>query len=78
MVTHRLRCVAAQLTNFIDATKRQKLEEAGWKLGTTQEFLGLSEIDVELIELKLALSNLLKESRARHQISQDALAKKMG
>jgi hypothetical protein len=62
----------------MDATKRQKLEEAGWKVGTTQEFLGLSEIDVELIELKLALSNLLKESRTRHQISQDALAKKMG
>ena len=35
--------------------KRKKLEAAGWAVGSVKEFLGLSEADAALIEMKLAL-----------------------
>ncbi len=41
-------------------TKVERLEKAGWKVGTPQEFLGLSEEETALIEMKLALARSLK------------------
>ena len=40
-------------------TKRAKLEAAGWAVGSVKEFLGLSEGDAALIEMKLALVSLV-------------------
>ena len=34
-------------------SKRVRLEAAGWTVGTVKEFLGLSEADAVLIEMKL-------------------------
>jgi DNA-binding XRE family transcriptional regulator len=61
----------------MDEIKRQKLEATGWKVGTVEEFLGLSTPETEPIELKLALSQRLKQLRANKQISQEELAKIM-
>ena len=61
----------------MDEIKRQKLEAAGWKVGTVEEFLELSTPETELIELKLALSQRLKQFRANKQLSQEELAKIM-
>ena len=44
-------------------SKRQKLEAAGWKVGSAADFLGLSKEEELLIEMKLALANKLKASR---------------
>jgi predicted XRE-type DNA-binding protein len=54
--------------------KRKALEADGWKVGTAQEFLRLSDEEAELIELKLALGRALKERRTRHRLSQAAVA----
>jgi len=36
-------------------SKRAKLEAAGWAVGSVKEFLGLSEAESALIDMKLAL-----------------------
>lgn len=61
----------------MDLAKRQRLEAAGWKVGTVEEFLELTPVESELIELKLALGRKLKEIRKSQNISQKELAKRM-
>ena len=56
------------------ASKRKKLEDAGWRVSTTAEFLGLSAEESAYIEMKLALSEALKEARAKEKLSQAQLA----
>ena len=58
-------------------SKRKKLEAAGWAVGSAQEFLGLSDADAALIELKLALSRSLRNQRQRRGVSQVELAKRL-
>ena len=57
------------------ASKRKKLEGAGWRVSDTDEFLGLSAEESAYIEMKLALSDTLKQERARKKLSQQELAK---
>ena len=54
--------------------KRRRLEAAGWKETTVQEFLNLSEADVQYIEMKLALSRLLRHVRERRRLTQTKAA----
>ena len=56
------------------AEKRRRLEAAGWKQTTIQEFLKLSEADVQYIEMKLALSRLLRVVRERRRLTQTKAA----
>ena len=58
-------------------TKKEKLENAGWKIGTAKDFLELSNEEVAYIELKLALSKYLKDSRIKKKLTQDQLAHKI-
>lgn len=57
------------------AAKRRKLEAKGWKIGSVEGFLDLSPEEVAYIELKLALSNSLKERRTKGKLSQVEVAK---
>jgi len=59
----------------VKASKRKKLEGAGWRVSDTDEFLGLSAEESAYIEMKLALSDTLKQERARKKLSQQELAK---
>ena len=59
-------------------TKKERLEKAGWKVGTAQEFLGLSDEESALIEMKLALARSLKKRRLASELTQDELAKQLG
>ena len=56
------------------AEKRRRLETAGWKQTTVQEFLKLSEADVQYIEMKLALSRRLRLVRERRRLTQTKAA----
>lgn len=58
-------------------SKRRKLRAAGWAVGSVQEFLGLSDADAALIEMKLALSRTLRDCRQRRGLSQVELAKRL-
>jgi len=58
-------------------TKIERLKKAGWKVGTAQQFLGLSDEEAALIEMKLALARSLKARRLAHHLTQDELAKQL-
>jgi DNA-binding XRE family transcriptional regulator len=58
--------------------KRKRLEAAGWRVGTTREFLGLTEEETALIELKLDLAGAVKAERIRRKLTQEELGKVLG
>ena len=58
----------------MDEKKRQKLEQAGWKVGSTEEFLELTPEEVNYIELKLTLASSLREMRTSKNMTQADLA----
>jgi transcriptional regulator with XRE-family HTH domain len=59
-------------------THRERLEKAGWKVGSTAEFLELSDVETALVEAKLALGDAVRALRRRGHLSQQDLAKRMG
>ena len=58
-------------------TKRAKLEAGGWSVGSVKEFLGLSDADAALIDMKLALSRSLRDRRNKQGLSQVQLAERL-
>lgn len=55
-------------------SKRRRLESRGWKVGAASEFLGLSADEALFVELKVALSRLLKTVRRDSKLTQTDLA----
>jgi DNA-binding transcriptional regulator YiaG len=49
----------------------------GWVEGTVQDFLELSDADLEYIEVRLALSRLLKEVREKLNLTQVEVAARL-
>jgi len=60
------------------AAKRKRLEAAGWTVGSTSEFLRLPAAEQAIIEMRLALSMVLRDRRRTLRLSQVALAKQLG
>ena len=60
------------------AAKARRLKAAGWKIGTTKDFLRLSDQEAALVEVKLCLMDALRQTRRKRGISQIDLAKRMG
>jgi hypothetical protein len=58
-------------------TKRKKLEAAGWRVGTVTDFLGLTDAEALIVEMRLALGRALKRRRTRLHISQGVLAERI-
>ena len=52
------------------AEKKKRLEAAGWKVGTVQELLNLTDEEVEYIDFKIALSKGLKDIRKKQKLTQ--------
>jgi DNA-binding XRE family transcriptional regulator len=61
----------------MEESKKQKLKQNGWTVGTVSEFLDLSVEEELFIELKIALSRQLKEARVNHDMTQKTLAKRI-
>lgn len=57
-----------------EAKKIARLEKAGWKTVTVQEFLELSDEEMAIIEVKVALSKRLREQRLRAGLTQAQVA----
>jgi predicted XRE-type DNA-binding protein len=55
-------------------TKKDRLEKKGWTVGSAEEFLDLSPEEAAYIELKLRLSDNLRQRRTRKRLSQKKLA----
>jgi DNA-binding transcriptional regulator YiaG len=61
----------------MDRKRRKALEADGWKVGTVQEALGLSDEEMALVDMKFSLSEAVKAVRARRKVTQAQLAKLM-
>lgn len=49
----------------MDQRKREQLEASGWQVGTATDFLNLTDEDLLLIKIKLALTRRLEERQQR-------------
>ena len=58
--------------------KARRLKAAGWKVGSTKDFLRLNDQEAALVEVKLCLMDALRQARRKRGISQIDLAKRMG
>ena len=56
------------------AEKKRRLAAVGWQETTVPEFLHLSDADRHYIEMKLALSRMLKLMRQRRRLTQTKAA----
>ena len=54
---------------------KQKLEAAGWVVGDTDQFLGLTDAEADFIHLKLSSAKELKDRRMALEPSQSQVAK---
>lgn len=62
----------------MERAKRKRLEKAGWRVGSTADFLGLSGVEEALVDMKLTLGKRLRKTREQHKLTQIDLAKRMG
>jgi len=57
--------------------KRRKLEAKGWRVGSAEEFLGLTPEEAAYVELRLALARSLRKRRKQHGLTQVEVAKRL-
>jgi ribosome-binding protein aMBF1 (putative translation factor) len=62
----------------MDNEKRKALEAAGFRVSTVREFLGLSEEEDQIVELRVALARRVRELREGKHLTQQQLASKLG
>jgi DNA-binding XRE family transcriptional regulator len=62
----------------MNSAKKARLEAAGWKVGSAEDFLGLSAAEAAYVGMKLGLAHRLRERRQRRKLSQTQLAKVLG
>src|SRR6266704_3910337 len=62
----------------MDRRKRRKLEAAGWAVGSTREFLDLTDAEAAYVEFKSTLSGFLRSARKRQNLSQETIARRVG
>ncbi len=61
----------------MDKTKRAKLNAKGWRVGTVEDFLGLTPEESAYIELKLKLAEGVTRKRKDQDLTQIQLAKRI-
>ena len=61
----------------MDRAERKRLEEAGFEIGSTADFLGLTKEESIYIELRVLLADALKARRQAAKLSQKAFARTM-
>lgn len=62
----------------MDAAKRRALEAGGWVVGDAQEFLGLTDEEARLIDLRVGLAGAIRRRREANGLSQRQLAERVG
>ena len=61
----------------MNKNKQKRLESAGWRIGSAEEFLGLSEEEAAYIDLKLTLSKNVRLRREENRLTQIELARRL-
>lgn len=62
----------------MDDAKRKRLKRAGWVVGDARDFLGLSEAEAAIVEIRAGLAIALRRGRIARGLSQTALAARIG
>jgi hypothetical protein len=62
----------------METRKKRRLEDAGWKVGSTTDFLGLSDEEAALVEVKIALASAVRKQRNRRRMTQVQLGRLLG
>jgi ribosome-binding protein aMBF1 (putative translation factor) len=57
--------------------KQKRLEAAGWKIGDYADFLGLTDEERQLVELRINVSRTIRQLREKHKLTQAQLARKI-
>jgi predicted XRE-type DNA-binding protein len=63
---------------MMNRQKRARLQAAGWKVGSAKDFLGLTDEEAALIELRLELARAVRDERARRKLTQEQLGRLLG
>jgi predicted XRE-type DNA-binding protein len=61
----------------MDKEKRAHLEAQGWKVGSAEEFLGLTPEEASYVDLRLKLSDAVRELRKKKHLTQVQLAERL-
>ncbi|NBC66400.1 MAG: helix-turn-helix domain-containing protein [Bacteroidetes bacterium] len=62
----------------MDKKRKQQLEEKGFRVGSTADFLELSPEEETYIDIRLDISNMVKTQRAKRGWTQEQLARAIG
>ena len=62
----------------MDPEKQKRLEAAGWVAGDIQDFLGLTDEEVQLIDLRIRVSRAAKSAREKAGLTQAEIAERIG
>lgn len=62
----------------MDAEKKKRLENAGWVVGDSRDFLGLTEAEAAYIDMKVALARALRDGREARGMTQLQVAELVG
>jgi ribosome-binding protein aMBF1 (putative translation factor) len=58
----------------MDPQKKARLEAAGWKVGSAEEFLGMTAEESAYVDLRLKLSDAVRDCRKKRGLTQLQLA----
>ncbi len=58
--------------------EKNRIEAAGYTVGDTQQFLGLTDEEMKLIDLRIALVRAAKAARKKAGLTQADIAKRIG
>ena len=61
----------------MDRKKQNALEAAGFRIGDAEDFLGLTQEERRLVELRVAVSRAVRRLRERKHLTQQQLAAKL-
>jgi ribosome-binding protein aMBF1 (putative translation factor) len=61
----------------MDKRKKARLEANGWRVGSAEELLGLTPDEAAYVELRLRLSDAVRDLRKRKQLTQVDLAERL-
>ena len=61
----------------MNSQRKAKLEAAGWTVGSTQDFLKLSDAEAAYVVAKVALGEKLRSARTHRHLSQVEVAKRL-
>jgi len=61
----------------MDSRKRKALTAAGFRVGDATDFLGLSDEETRLVELRVALSRAVRRRRQKRNMTQQQLATRL-